>query len=305
MKIAILSFVPLGKKALYEEIRLKNEAYSLGHSARILRSCRCQMFFDKHHPNVFYDGKIFPSYDVVIPRVRLLQEVDTGVSVIKQIQLMKIPVFNRYLPVTRAKNKLRTLQMLDDLGLAIPRTMVVHDLQYVDEAIKRVGGPPVILRRATGSYGAGVVIAESKRAVHSTIDSMVSHGAWNKILIIQEYVKEAKGMDTRVFVVAGRIIAAMNRKARRGEFRSNLELGGQAMEAVLTDAEKEIALKAVKTLELQVAGVDLIMTKEGPAVLEVNANPGFEGLEEVTKVNVAREIILEAVKYGKRLKIKK
>lgn len=304
MKIGILSFQPPGKRAMFEEIRLKNEALALGHKARIFRATRCQLVYDDREPRVLYNGKNISHYDVVIPRVRLLTEVDLRVSVIKQLQLMGIPMFNSYLAITRAKNKLRAMQMLDFYGIPIPRTWVVEGKRYIDEAVKSLGGPPVILKLTSGSYGSGVVIAESKRAIHSALDALISNST-NNIILIQEYIKEAKGSDTRVFVIRGSVIAVMRRQAKRGEFRSNLELGGTAASVDLREDEKSVALRAAKSLNLEVAGVDIIDTKNGPAVMEVNANPGFQGLEEASGVNVARAIIEGAVLFARKNRKKK
>lgn len=289
---------------MFEEIRLRNEARELGHKARIFRATRCQLVYDDREPRVLYHGKNFPQYDVIIPRVRLLTEVDLRVSVIKQLQLMNIPMFNSYLAITRAKNKLRTMQMLDFDGIPIPRTWVVEGKRYINEAVKSLGGPPVILKLTSGSYGSGVVIAESKRAIHSALDALISNST-NNIILIQEYIKEAKGSDTRVFVVSGKVISVMRRQAKRGEFRSNLELGGTAAVTDLREDEKSVALRAAKSLNLEVAGVDIIDTKNGPAVMEVNANPGFEGLEQTSGVNVARAIIEGAVLFARKNRRKK
>ncbi|MBI5755014.1 RimK family alpha-L-glutamate ligase [Candidatus Peregrinibacteria bacterium] len=304
MKIGILSFISAGKRAEYEEIRLKKEAQALGHTARIFRANTCQLVYDRHHPSVLYDGQHFPHYDVMIPRVRLLKDIELRTAVVKQLQLMKVPMFNRYSSICRAKNKLRTLQILDHEDIPIPKTLVVHGPEYVDDAVKKVGGLPVILKSTAGSYGAGVVIAESKRAVHSALDALIA-SSWNNLILIQEYVKEARGSDTRVFVVSGKVIGAMRRQAKRGEFRSNMELGGDAVAVSPSSEMTDIALQATKALNLQVAGVDIIQTKRGPAVMEVNANPGFKGLEEATGFNIAREIIQSAVVYAKRQKAKR
>lgn len=301
MRIGILSFQPVGKKPTYEEIRMKNEAKLLGFKPKIFRAAKCQLIYGFDAPQVLYDNRLFPRCDVVIPRVRLLTEVDVRVSVMKHLQLMGIPMFNDYLAVTRAKNKLRTLQILDHESIAIPRTVAVEGFRYLDDAIKQVGGLPVILKLTTGSYGSGVIIAESKRALKSAFDAVVSNSSYN-IVLIQEYIKEAKGSDTRVFVVSNKIVGAMKRQAKRGEFRSNLELGGKADSVALTSEEASIALRAARALKLEVAGVDIISTKNGPAVMEVNANPGFEGLEEATGVNVAKAIVEMAIDFSRKKK---
>ncbi len=299
MKIAILSFKSSERKANIEEIRLKKAAMELGHKARIFRMDKCQLLYDPGKTQVLYDGDPFPHYDVIIPRLSVLHNVDLNVSIIKQFQLMKIPVVNGYLPATRAKNKLRTLQMLDHEGINVPKTVVIRDEKYIDAAIKQVGGVPVIIKTPFGSYGSGVVIAESKRAVNSAWD-MIAKASANKMVLIQEYIKESKGKDMRVFVIGGKVIGAMQRQARKGEFRSNLELGGSSKAVEVSSEIKKMAIKSTRIMGLNVAGVDIIITKRGPAVMEVNCNPGFKGLEEATGLNVGGKIIEYAVKLAQK-----
>lgn len=305
MKIAILSFEDIGKSATREELRLAQAVRELNHSARIFRVDKCQLVYDPNHPRVLYDGKIFPSYDVLIPRPTVLRNVDLQIAIIKQFQLMGMPVVNTFHAISRAKNKLRTMQILDHYGIPIPKTIVVRDLKYINsEILKQVHGPPVILKTPFGSYGSGVVIAESKRAIVSALNFLWKENKIN-IILLQEYMKESKGKDVRVFVVGGKVIAAMVRSAAKGEFRSNIELGGEGEKTRLTKHEIEVAIAATKALKLEVAGVDIIRSKKGPMVLEVNANPGFKALEEVTGINIAKHIIEYAVRKAKRLKQEK
>jgi ribosomal protein S6--L-glutamate ligase len=301
VKIGILSFQPASKRAMHEELRLLQEVRKMGYIGRIFRSSKCQLVYDRHHARVLYDGKRFPTYDVIIPRVRLLTEVELRSAVVKQLQLMNIPVQNSYSAIIRAKNKLRTMQILDYHGIPTPKTVLIHGEDHIDEAIKKVGGPPVILKTVAGSHGVGVIIAETKRAAQSAISALLSN-SWSNLILIQEYIKEARGKDTRVFVINGKVFGAMMRSAKKGEFRSNLKLGGSATPVSLTDEEKNIALRSVRALKLQVAGVDLLATNRGPAVMEVNANPGFEGFEEVTGMNVAQEMVKAAVTQARRYK---
>lgn len=296
MKIAILSFESVNKRAEKEELRLLQAVRELGHIGKIFRADKCQLVYDQNHPRVFYDAKIFPAYDVLIPRASILRNVELQIAIVKQFQLMGMPVVNTYYAISRAKNKLRTMQILDHYNIPIPKTIVVRDLKYVNsDILKQVNGLPVILKTPFGSYGSGVVIAESKRAVTSALSFLWKQGGVN-IILLQEYMKESKGKDVRIFVVGSRVVSAMVRSAQRGEFRSNIELGGKGEKVELTKEEEEIAIKAVKALKLEVAGVDIIRSKKGPLVIEVNANPGFKTLEEVTGVDIAKPIIEYAVK---------
>jgi len=300
MKIGILSFTSPKKRALKEEYRLVEEAKKLGHKARIFRKARCQLVYDSKSQRVLYDGKKFPERDVIITRPSFLSSVDLNTTVIKQLQYMGFTIFNDSKSIKRAKNKLKTLQILDHKKIPVPDTVVVSHLKYLDFAIKKVGGPPVIIKTPYGSYGSGVVIAESKRAIYSALDAI--WGSGSNYFLIQAFLKKSKGKDTRVFVVGGKVVGAMTRIAKRGEFRSNLELGGTSEGVEVSPEYKKIAIDATDSLGLQVAGVDIIETEEGPAVLEVNANPGFKGLEESTGLNIAGEMIKFAEKYVEKVK---
>lgn len=293
MKIGILSFRPPGKQASVEELKLKRAADRLGHKIQIFRVDRCQLIYDGRGERVYYNGKRFPKIDVLIPRAGILNNVDLRLTVLKQFQIMGIPVVNEYMAIARAKNKLRTLQILHSLGIPTPRTVAINALSALDMAIPAVGGSPVIVKDPFGSFGQGVVIAESKRAAKSVL-GMVKMG-YGRSVMIQEYVSESEGRDTRVFVVGDKVVASMERSAQAEEFRSNVELGGETKAVVATDKYAQIALASTRALGLDVAGVDIIESKRGPVVLEVNANPGFKALEAITGIDVASAYIEHAL----------
>jgi ribosomal protein S6--L-glutamate ligase len=232
--------------------------------------------------------------------------LDFRQSLIRQFELAKIPLINGYLPVTKAKNKLRMMQILGQHKVPIPKTYIVNNPEYIDDVIVDMGSFPVILKTITGSHGSGVSIIESKRGLKSIID-MIIKGDDSDPVMVQEYVKESKGKDIRVFVVGKRIVGAMERIAqRRGEFRSNFHLGGRVRVAEMSTEEKRIAFKAVAACGLDIAGVDIIRTNSGPKILEVNANPGLEGITEATGRDIAGEIIKHAVKQSKnKIKLEK
>lgn len=300
LKIGILSFKPVGKKDV-DAIAIKNAALGMGHSARIYRNANFQFSFDPVRPNLFYKNQRFNPPDAMIIRASVLDNVDLEVSTVKQLQLMAVPVVNHYLPIVRAKNKVRTMQILKHEEIPIPRTMVIHNLEYIDEAVDKLGSFPLILKTPHGSLGKGVSIIESKRSLRSMVD-LLSTSIKDHLIIIQEYVKEAKGKDIRVFVVGGKIVATMERQAKRGEFRANFHQGGSVAIADLGVEEQEMALKATKAIGLHVAGVDIIRTAEGPKILEVNSNPGLEGITQATGVNVAYHIVKFAEKLLKQKK---
>lgn len=294
MRIGILSFRAIGKKASPEEIRLKNTAKRMGHTSRIFRSGRCQLVYDGTSRRLLYDGKLFPRYDIVITRPAVLRDVDLNISIIKQMEMMGIPVFNRYTPIIKAKNKLKSMQLMDHYNIPIPKTVIIRSSKFLDLAVKTVGGMPVILKTPFGSYGAGVTIVESMRALKSVLD-------WEdtNMYMIQEFVKYSRGKDIRVFVVGGKVVGTMMRSARKGEFRSNIELGGVGSPVEITEEEKEISLKAVQALDLEYAGVDILRSKSGPVILEINSNPGFKALEAATGADIASSILEYAVEYAK------
>lgn len=300
LKIGILSFKTPGKKDC-DAIVIKQAAIDMGYTARIYRNANFQFYFGPDRPNLSYkNAKFFPP-DVMIVRASVLENVDLEVSSVKQLQLMGIPVVNHYLPIVRAKNKVRTMQILQHEGIPIPRTVVIHSLEYIDEAIDSLGSFPLILKTPHGSLGKGVMIIESKRSLRSMIDLLVA-SVKDHLIIIQEYVKEAKGKDIRVFVVGGKIVAAMERQAKRGEFRSNFSQGGSVSITDLSPEECEMSIRATKIMGLHVAGVDVIRTSEGPKILEVNSNPGLEGITQATGVNVAYHIVKFAEKLVKQKK---
>jgi len=294
LKIGILSYRSLDRKAATEEIRIKKEAQAMGHTARIFRSQRFQMVYDQESPWLLYDGKPFPKYDIVITRPSMLQNVSLHGSLIEQMEMAGILLFNRYTPIVNTKNKIKTMQVLDHFGIPIPKTIILQRDKDIAQAAKLAGGFPLIVKLAFGSFGNGVTIIESMRALKSFI-------TWSRpAYLLQEYVKFSKGKDIRVFVVNGKAVGAMMRSAQRGEFRSNIELGGAAAPVDITEEEEQISLRSVQALDLNYGGVDIMRGKNGPVVLEVNANPGFKGLEEATGSNIAGEIVKYAVEHAQR-----
>jgi len=295
MKIGILSFKALSSQASPEEIRLKKAARALGHTSRIFRSARCQLVYDGTSKRLLYDGKLFPKYDVMITRPSVLKDVTLSVAIIKEMEMMGMPVINSHSSILDAKNKLKTTQILAHYNIPVPKTVIVRWQDYVDQAVKLVGGMPVIVKTPYGSYGNGVQIVESKRALKSTLD-------WrhNIMYMIQEFVKYTKGEDVRVFVIGGKVMGAMIRKAKKGEFRSNIELGGVGSPVEITEEEKDISLRSVQALDLAYGGVDIMRSRNGPVVLEVNSNPGFKELERATGADIAGSIVEYAIDYAKR-----
>jgi|FLOH01.1.fsa_nt_gi ribosomal protein S6--L-glutamate ligase len=294
LKIGILSFKSLNKKSAPEEILMVKAARELGHTAKIFRAQKFQMVYNQDSPWIMYDGKPFPKFDVVITRPSILKNVDLYAALIQQMELAGMLLFNSYDAILAAKNKVKTMQVLDHYGIPIPKTVFVSRPEDLVSAAKMVGGFPLIVKTPVGSYGNGITIVESMRALKSVL-------MWNQpMYLLQQYVKYAKGQDMRAFVVNGKVAGAMMRAARKGEFRSNIELGGIGSAVELTDEEVSIALRSIQALDLNYGGVDIMRSKSGPLVLEVNSNPGFKELQKVTGIDIGKCIVEYAVEFAQR-----
>ena len=294
MKVGILSFRSLSNQASEEEVELKREAKARGHVSRIFRAAKFQMVYDRESPWFFYNGKPLKKYDVIITRPSVVRDVDLSIALIEQMEMAGIPLFNNYHSILKAKNKIKTVQILDHYGIPLPKTVVLQRPDDIAQAAKMVEGFPVIVKNPFGSFGNGVTIMESMRALNSFL-------VWDKPLyLLQEYVKYSKGKDMRIFVVNGKVVGAMMRSAKKGEFRSNIELGGIGTPIDPTPEEKSIAIRAVQALDLNYGGVDVMRSKTGPVVLEVNSNPGFKALESATGTNVAGAIVDYAIEFAER-----
>jgi ribosomal protein S6--L-glutamate ligase len=267
---------------------LANAASNQGHELRIVCDHDCQMKFDGS-AGLVIKGHRVEDIAVVFVRANLSgMKLMFRRTLIRQLELAGIKVVNKEEAVMNAKNKLRNLQVLTEHNIPVPKTYVINNTLDLDQALKDMGRFPVILKSPSGSQGKGVAIIESKRGLKSVIDMFDPSNP----LIIQKYVKESKGKDLRVFIVGNRIVGAMERiTTTRGEFRSNFHLGGRVLVADLSDDEKTLAIAASKACGLDVAGVDILRTHEGPKVIEVNANPGLEGITMATGKDIAGEII--------------
>ena len=282
MKIAILS----RNVSLYSTRRLKEAALERGHDVAVVDYLRCYMEITARRPKVLYRGnEVRP--DAVIPRVGATYTF-YGAAVVRQFELADVFTVNSSQAISRSRDKLRSMQLLSRAGVGLPTTSFAHSTQDIDGILEVVGGPPVVVKLLEGTQGLGVVLAETRKAAESVI------GAFRQLdanILVQEYIEEADGADIRAFVVGGKVVAAMKRQGAEGEFRSNLHRGGTSEVVELTPNQNAAAIRAAKTMELNVAGVDLIQSKEGPMVLEVNSSPGLEGIEGVSDVDIADNII--------------
>lgn len=283
MKIAILS----RKATLYSTSRLVEACRNRGAQVSVLNPLHCIVKLSKKRPEVFHEGERVTGVDGVVPRIGA-SITFYGLAVVRQFEMMGVFSANESQAISRSRDKLRTLQLFSRHDIGIPPTTFARRREDIRSAIRRVGGAPVILKLLEGTQGMGVILAESVKSAESVLDAM---STLRQNILIQAFIEEAEGTDYRAIVVDGRVVAAMSRKATEGEFRSNVHRGGKAEGVTLDPAYEKTAIHAAQVLGLNIAGVDMIPSKDGPMVLEVNSSPGLEGIERATSVDVAGAMI--------------
>ncbi|RUO65997.1 SSU ribosomal protein S6P modification protein [Pseudidiomarina planktonica] len=283
MKIAILS----RNRRLYSTRRLIEAAEARGHEVDVLDPLSCYMNINARELSIHMKGIELPLYDAVIPRIGA-SVTFYGTAVLRQFEMMGVYPLNESVAISRSRDKLRSLQLLSRKGIGLPITGFASKPQDIPDLIDMVGGAPLVIKLLEGTQGIGVVLAETRQAAESVIEAFMG---MKSNIMVQEYIKESGGADIRCFVIGDKVIAAMKRQAKSGEFRSNLHRGGSASLVKLTPAERATAVKAAKTMGLNVAGVDLLRSNHGPLVMEVNSSPGLEGIESATDKDVADKII--------------
>ena len=274
MKIALLS----RNKKLYSSRRLIEAAESRGHEVQVLDVLRCYMNITSSRPSIHYKGEELEEFDAVIPRIGA-SVTFYGTSVVRQFEMMGVYPLNESVAISRSRDKLRSLQLLSRKGIGMPISGFANKPDDIDDLIKMVGGAPLVIKLLQGTQGIGVVLAETKSAAKSVIESFFG---LNASVLVQEFIKEAGGADIRCFVVGEKVVAAMKRQGAEGEFRSNIHRGGSAELVALTAEERKTALRAANTMGLNVCGVDILRAERGPVVMEVNSSPGLEGIETAT-----------------------
>lgn len=279
MKIAILSRNP----KLYSTRRLVEAAEARGHEVRVLDVLRCYMNITSRRPTIHYKGEVLNGFDAVIPRIGA-SVTFYGTAVLRQFEMMGVMPLNESVAISRSRDKLRSLQLLAREGVGLPVTGFAHKPDDVEDLMKMVGGAPAVIKLLEGTQGIGVVLAETQKAAESVIEAFMGLKA---NILVQEFIKEAGGADIRCLVVGGKVVAAMKRQGKEGEFRSNLHRGGSAALTRLTPEERATATRAAKIMGLNVAGVDILRSNHGPVVMEVNSSPGLEGIEAATQKDVA------------------
>lgn len=292
MKFAILS----RNAKLYSTRRLAEAARDQGHSVRVLDPLRCYMRIASDGFQMHYKGREISGYHVVVPRIGA-SVTRYGSAVLRQFELMDTFTPNPSDAILRARDKLRSHQMLAAQGIGLPATVFGDNPDDTADLLSMLGPPPHVIKLNEGTQGAGVMLTEKPSASRGVIEAL--RGLYAQFLV-QEFVAEAKGADLRCFVVGGKVVAAIKRQAPKGDFRSNLHRGGRARGAKATLAEQDVAIRAARVLGLGVAGVDLIRSTRGPLVLEVNASPGLEGIEDATGVDIAAEIVRYSAERHKR-----
>jgi ribosomal protein S6--L-glutamate ligase len=297
MKLALLTRGP----KLYSTRRLQEAAIQRGHDVQLINPLRCYMNIASHNPSIHYRGHELPKFDAVIPRIGA-SITFYGTALLRQFEMMDTYCMNRSIAITRSRDKLRCLQLLSSKGVGLPITGFSHSPGDIQDLITMVGGAPLVIKLLEGTQGIGVVLAETNKAAESVLEAFLG---LKVNIMVQEYIKESKGADVRCLVVGGKVVAAMERKAKPGEFRSNLHRGGSSRAVELTAAERETALLAADLMGLNVAGVDMLRSERGPLIMEVNSSPGLEGIEKATGVDVAGSIIefVEQNYQSKKIKI--
>jgi ribosomal protein S6--L-glutamate ligase len=248
---------------------------------------KCDIVIERKKPRVFYKGKDLSDLDAVIPRIGA-SVTFYGAAVVRQFEMMKIFTSLESQALTRSRDKLRSLQILSRAGLNLPKTAFTNFSKNSAGILNQVGDAPYVIKLLEGTQGVGVVLAENRSAAESVLEAFQG---LNARVIVQEFIEEAKGADIRAFVVDGQVVGAMKRQAKEGEFRSNLHRGGSAELVQLSEDEEQAALKAARVLKLGIAGVDMLQSKSGPMIMEVNSSPGLEGIEAATGKDIARAII--------------
>lgn len=283
MKLGILSC----STKCYSTRRLREAAEQRGHEVKVLNTLKFAIDLDKADPDLYFKSKQLTHYDAVLPRIGA-SITYFGTAVVRQFEQMDVFSANSSGGISNSRDKLRSMQILSRHNIGIPKTTFVKDKKDVLPAIQRVGGAPVIIKLLEGTQGVGVILADSEKVAEAIIETLQST---KQNVLIQKFVAESKGRDVRAFVVGDQVIAAMRRVAQGQEFRSNVHRGGKTELVELDDQYREAAVRAAQIMGLRVAGVDMLESKTGPQIMEVNSSPGLEGIEACTQLDIAGAII--------------
>jgi ribosomal protein S6--L-glutamate ligase len=283
MKIVILSRNP----RIYSTHRLVQAARKRGHLVRVINPLRCFMNITSSNPMVHYRDEALNDVDAIIPRIGA-SVTFYGTAILRQFEMMGTYSLNESTSITRSRDKLRCLQILSRSGIGLPVTGFAHSTKMSAKLIEMVGGAPCVIKLIEGTQGKGVILADTSKGAESVIDGLAQMDAH---FLVQQFIPESNGCDIRALVIGDRVVASMKRVAKEGEFRANLHRGGTAETVKLTPAEQDMAIKAAKALGLSFAGVDLLRSKDGPLIIEVNSSPGLQGIERTTELDIASMVI--------------
>lgn len=293
MRVLILS----RKASLYSTRRLAEAARAESHEAWVLDPLDCWVVCGRKDPAVYHGDRAYRAddLDVVLPRIGTAV-TEYGLSIVNQFDMMGVPVVNAAYAIGRSRDKLRSLQFLSRHDIDIPKTVMARNPAQMEVAQRLVGGPPLVLKLIQGTQGIGVMLAETEQALESIVHTLWSLG---HLILVQEFVRESRGRDVRALVVGDRVVAAMRRVAPVGEFRSNVHRGGVGTAIDLPPEYAKVAIEATRIMGLHVAGVDMLESRRGPKVIEINSSPGFEGLERATGVDVAGAVVRYAASFAR------
>ncbi|MEZ6331323.1 MAG: RimK family alpha-L-glutamate ligase [Candidatus Saccharimonadales bacterium] len=282
MKIAILSKGP----GNYTTKRLKQVAEERGHFVSVVNYAKCYVTVEKNNPIVYYEGEALTGFDAVIPRIAQ-SYTKYGSAIVRQFEMQGVYTTASSIAINRSRDKFRSYQLLAKAGVGIPKTVFARETADLDDVIEKAGGTPLIIKVARGTHGNGVVLAETKKAAQAVMQAFYVEGV---SFLVQEFVKESAGTDIRAFVVGSRVVASYKRQSLDDDFRSNLHQGGVGKAIKLTDEEQKTVIKAAKSMNLPICGVDIMRSDKGPLILEINSSPGF-GIERITGRDIATKVI--------------
>ena len=283
MKLVMLARNP----SLYSHRRIVEAARRRGHEIDVINTLHVHVNVTSSKPTLRYGGRTLPEYDAVIPRIGA-SVTHYGLAVLRQFEMQGVFPLNESVAIGRSRDKLRALQILAREGIGLPVTAFAHGPKHAEDVLKEVGGAPCVIKLLEGTQGRGVILAETDPSAKSIIEAF---SAANLNILVQEYIKEAGGNDIRVLVIGGQVVASMMRSCTSGEFRANLHRGGKAVAVVVSEEERKAAVRSAEVLGLNVAGVDLLRSRRGPMVVEVNSSPGIEGMETASGTDVAGAMI--------------
>lgn len=292
MRLLILS----RSKALHSTKRLLEEAAKRGVECLVVNPLRCQLALSQDGPSIYVQNRRLEGVDVVLPRIGT-SITEYGLLVVRQFEMMGVPILNDSNSILNSRNKFRSLQTMASKRMDMPATVLTRSTADLPGAMRHLGRPPLVMKVLQGSQGIGVMMAPDRATVDSVLATMLD---MDKDILLQQFIRESKGSDIRVLVVGNKVVGSMRRLARAGEFRANIHRGGWGEPIRLPKRYERLALQATRVLGLDIAGVDLLESSAGPKILEVNSSPGFEGLEQATGINIAEKMIALAMRRGKR-----